>query len=171
MDSRKPPVDLAAESFRLLVLCGYALALFRDWFLQPGIPLLVLTGVALLALVYLRAGLKGVSAGLVEPGKVQCFWPAMWGAAYGVLLAGQFYVLPRAWGAWTHTASGLAQGFLVASLAACILRLLLLMRPAPTNKLPTPEELGLPMSGPASPGAAHASLNAKGAWQPPKFYD
>ena len=57
-----------------------------------------------------------------------------------------------------------------AALVACALRLALIVRPLPGAKLPHPSKVsGMPMAGPASPGAAHAALSRKGSAARPKF--
>jgi hypothetical protein len=51
--------------------------------------------------------------------------------------------------------------FAAAALVAFVLRIALIVRPAPGAKLPRPEKIGLPSGGLASPAAVHAALNRK----------
>lgn len=49
-----------------------------------------------------------------------------------------------------------------AGLAACVLRLVLIVRPIPGAKLPDPSKVaGMPMAGPALQNAAHNAINRK----------
>jgi hypothetical protein len=58
----------------------------------------------------------------------------------------------------------------VALLVLCIVRMLLLIRPPSSTKLPHPSQVpGMPMAGPASQQAAHAALARRGAASRPKF--
>jgi hypothetical protein len=57
----------------------------------------------------------------------------------------------------------------VAVLVLCIVRVLLLLRPLPREKLPDPASLGMPVAGPASVKSAHAALSRRGSGSRPKF--
>lgn len=49
-----------------------------------------------------------------------------------------------------------------AALAACVLRLALIVRPLPAGRLPHPSKVaGMPMAGPALQKAAHAAINRR----------
>jgi hypothetical protein len=52
--------------------------------------------------------------------------------------------------------------FAAAALAACVLRLALIVRPLPGARLPHPSKVaGMPMAGPALQKAAHAAINRR----------
>jgi hypothetical protein len=58
----------------------------------------------------------------------------------------------------------------VAAIAACALRVVLMMWPVPGPKLPNPAKVpGMPIAGPASARAAHAAMNRGGNAPRPKF--
>ena len=57
-----------------------------------------------------------------------------------------------------------------AGIAACVLRVWLLLRPVPGATLPHPSKIpGMPLAGPASLRAAHAALGRRGRGARPKF--
>lgn len=56
-----------------------------------------------------------------------------------------------------------------AVLVLAVVRLALLVRPAPGSKLPDPGTLGMPIAGPASVKSAHAALLRRGSGSRPKF--
>jgi hypothetical protein len=123
--------------------------------------LLVVAGCGGLALVYLCVGLKKATP---DPDPMSKFWPVLFLAATGFLM-GQGYYFPREW----RFLNTLLQAFYIAVLAAAGVRFLLVMRPMPSSELPDPSKVaGMPMSGPASRQAAHASLR-RGNFQRPKF--
>jgi hypothetical protein len=122
---------------------------------------LVIAGGGGLALVYLCVGLKKATA---DPDPMSKFWPAVFLIAAGLLM-GEGCYLPREW----RFLNTLLQGCYIAVLAAAGVRFILVMRPLPSNELPDPSKVaGMPMSGPASRQAAHASLR-RGNFQRPKF--
>jgi hypothetical protein len=57
-----------------------------------------------------------------------------------------------------------------AGFAACVVRVGLMLRPAPSASLPDPATVpGMPMAGPASLGAAAAAMSRRGSAARPKF--
>ena len=58
----------------------------------------------------------------------------------------------------------------IAAEAACVVGLVLRLRPAPTATLPHPSKIpGMPMAGAANLRAAHAALGRRGRAARPKF--
>jgi len=57
------------------------------------------------------------------------------------------------------------------TIASGATRLVLALRGMPTPQLPDPEEIGLPVSGPASREEAAESMSGKNNWKPPRFRD
>jgi hypothetical protein len=87
----------------------------------------------------------------------------LWTGAAALLLAGQAFVADSPFFNFLLTT------IYVWTLASGLTRLYLAMRGMPEALLPDPEELGLPVSGPATRDEAIASMQGKGDWKPPRF--
>lgn len=57
----------------------------------------------------------------------------------------------------------------VGTIVSGLTRLILALRGMPELRLPDPEDLGLPVSGPASAEAAAAAMAGSDSWNPPRF--
>lgn len=150
--------------------------LIQVFSIYDRLPLLVLLGLAVLALL-LVIGSFLICAGLAGP-----FPPRKISAAGGDALSLAVFAgawlwglfLPASWdlgGFGRGVNLGLETLYVFAIVTNAISIFLLVIRPMPPVRLPSPQELGLPMSGPASAADAHERLNRKGAQKPQKFYD
>ena len=157
----KTHIERATWATWWLVFGGYVVWSSPELVVHHPIALFVVAGCGGLALVYLCVGLRGATA---DPDPMSKVWPVLFLAAAGFLM-GRGYYFPREW----RFLNTLLQGCYVAVLAAAGVRFLLVMRPLPSSELPDPSKVaGMPMSGPASTQAAHASLR-RGNFQRPKF--
>jgi hypothetical protein len=90
----------------------------------------------------------------------------VWWSTGALICAAALIFMPGSTPADPHVLESLAY----AGLAACVLRVWLLLRPVPGAKLPHPSKIpGMPMAGPASLRAAHAALGRRGRGARPKF--
>jgi len=116
-----------------------------------------------LALLYLFVGIRG-SVGAAFDAMAAFWW------AIGAVLWGALLVV----GAWPDPSQPAAvfvlKGFYVAALTASVVRFALIMRSPPNGRLPNPAKVpGMPMAGPAAPGAAHRALSRGRTSRRPKF--
>src|SRR5271163_841996 len=112
----------------------------------------------LIAYPYAVPVLAGVLKATAEPDPMGRFWPLVFAAGSGFLIwkYGSFL---REW-AYLNV-------LLMATCAASGVRLAVAMKRMPSSELPDPSKVaGMPMSGPASAQAAHASLK-RGNFQRP----
>lgn len=111
------------------------------------------------ATVYIGVGCRGARGAPSDP--MSIIWWCCGAACSGALL-----LVPGK----TQFDHALLQALAFASIAACVLRVWLLVRPMPGATLPHPSKIpGMPMAGPASLGAAHAALGRRGRGARPKF--
>lgn len=116
--------------------------------------------VALAAAIYVWVGYRG-SRGIAGDPMAVIWWSC--GAAGSAAL---FIYAPRT----GVTKQALVEAAAYGGMAACALRIWLLLRPVAGVKLPHPSTIpGMPMAGPASVHAAHAALGRRGQSARPKF--
>jgi hypothetical protein len=118
------------------------------------LPRWLLAAVVGLPLVYFAVGVWGATP---QPDAMAKFWPLVFTAGGICALWFHWPHLPRDYGPVIQ----LAQAIEIAITAAAVVRLILALRRAPSNELPDPAKTTQPMSGPASPQAAHAAINRK----------
>lgn len=120
-----------------------------------GAALFLITGVILF--------LTGASRSRGARDARVAFKAILWGAAAGAFLCVE---APLA----THSLfSFVLATICVWTLASAGTRLYLALRGMPVPQLPNPEELDLPVSGPASRDQAIEAMLGKGDWKPPRF--
>jgi hypothetical protein len=116
-------------------------------------------GVGAIAMVYVAVGYRGARGAPCD--SMAVIWWSVGAACSAALL-----LMPGKT-QFDHT---LLQAVACAGIAACLLRVWLLLRPLPGATLPHPSKIpGMPMAGPASLNAAHAALGRRGRGARPKF--
>jgi hypothetical protein len=112
-----------------------------------------------IAIVYIGVGIRGARGAPCDPMAV-IWW------SFGAACSAALLLVPGKT-QFDHTAF---QALACAGIAACALRVWLLLRPVPGATLPHPSKIpGMPMAGPASLRAAHAALGRRGRGARPKF--
>ena len=111
------------------------------------------------ALLYIGVGYRGARGAACDAMAV-IWW------SFGAACSAALLLVPGK----TQFDHALLQALAFAGIAACVLRVWLLVRPMPGATLPHPSKIpGMPMAGPASLGAAHAALGRRGRGARPKF--
>ena len=116
---------------------------------------------------FVAVSLLYIGVGYVKSRGAPCDPMAIvWWSAGALICAAVLIFMPGATPADPRVLESLAY----AGIAACLLRIWLLLRPVPGATLPHPSKIpGMPMAGPASLRAAHAALGRRGRGARPKF--
>jgi hypothetical protein len=120
-----------------------------------------------LALGFGAVSLLYICIGYVKSRGAPCDPMAViWWSAGALICTAALIFVPGA----TPADPRLLESLAYAGIAACVLRVWLLLRPVPGATLPHPSKIpGMPMAGPASTGSAHAALGRRGRGARPKF--